>query len=123
MNVYPEVKDFVNRKCAELNIELDDIDKDNLASIYYKLASDHDLTYLDDEMFNDDVFNEAYQVLLEEMKNPVVDDEFKNAYNDDDLRFDTGFDKKINSNNGYGFNDNYDDLGLDERSDDGSMKL
>lgn len=135
MGIEEKILAFVVQKNTDLNLGLDPIEVRELAEAYYRAAADHDLTYTEDAVLDDALFDEVYKTYtstvpsLEDLKDPAfkrkldeIEDEMLEKvgedYTDDDLKRDTQRDKVRNSHYGYGTEDRDDDMGLDEIADD-----
>ena len=127
MNSNKEILEFVTAKNNELKLNLDELELEDLAYLYYLEASERDLTYVEKELLNDQLFNEVYALYLEDKKNNANSkfdpSDYVQYYSDEDVKDTTDYDKKMNTHGGYGYNDSYDDLGLDERDEDSTMRL
>ena len=124
---HPEIMDFIRAKNNELKLNLDVFDLEDLAYLYYLEASEKGLMYVEKELLNDDLFNEVYALFLEDKKNKkdeIIDSmDYGKYYSDMDMKDSTDYDKRMNTHGGYGYNESYDDLGLDERDENDTMRL
>jgi hypothetical protein len=136
MSLEERILKFIIEKNKTQNLGLNMLQIRELAVEYYQAASDKDLTYIDDEVLSDELFQEVFDAYdkdalsdetladadklnetIRKMDQKAFDD-IEEEYSDDDLRLDSNLDKRKNQHYGYGFTDRDDDLGLDEVADD-----
>ncbi len=138
--VEERIVQFIADKNRALNLGLNDFQIRELASDYYAELQERDLTYIDDEMFSDEIFDTVFEEFDKEafsddvlygkvpMKEDIKGIQDEALENEDKeatmmLKDADEAERRRNAHNGYGYSDSFDDRGLDEESEDESMQI
>ena len=115
--VYTEYCKYVWDKVKDSFLSLKDTDIEVIALMYKDEIESISGNYANNEFVkNDELLTSIIKDYIENVVN--YDEKHTENLEDDSYRERTAVEKEINAHGGYGYNDSYDDFGIDERDSD-----